>query len=572
MKISRLYEKNPAEVEELLQLRGIERPVSFLHPREDMLCDPFCLDNMHFALSIVKECAMKKTLLVADSDCDGQCATAIMYNYLRKIYPLWEIEIFVHDGKQHGLEDVVKEKELSEYELVLLPDAGSNDDEYIKDYPYTLFVILDHHLRTVETPPPDNMVIVNNQLSEKYENKSLSGAGVTWQFCRAFDQKMCVHFADDFIDLAAVAIIGDIMKLTTEENRYITFKGLERFQNQFLLQLANKASFNMGSAITPIGVAFYIVPMINSMCRVGTHDEKIRMIKAFTNPSEQVASNKRGAAGTMIDVCTESVRECTNAKARQKRIQEKMSEICSRMIIENDLRQNKILVIVCDEQFDDIPSEMNGLAANSIANGNGMPTLIGRVNSDGYLRGSARGLATLDMPPLKSFLASSELFEYTEGHENAFGFSIKLNKLPRFLEWANEQLASVEMGTSTYAVDYYFDADNFYELEYTVFEVDAAKDCWGQGNPEPLFCAKDIIISRDQVRVCGSKTDTVQINYQGVTFMLFKQSVESIKRFTQYPRFKLTLVGRGNKNVWGSKVSAQIFIDDCEVTPYVPEF
>ena len=33
------------------------------------------------------------------------------------------------------------------------------------------------------------MVIINNQIC-KYPNKDLSGAGVTWQICRAYDDTM----------------------------------------------------------------------------------------------------------------------------------------------------------------------------------------------------------------------------------------------------------------------------------------------------------------------------------------------------------------------------------------------
>ena len=95
----------------------------------------------------------------------------------------------MHSGKQHGLEDCYNKFLKSEYKLVLLPDAGSNDYEYhkiLKDKDIAV-ICLDHHIKEEDTIVPQNMIIVNNQTSNYYINKDLSGAGVTWQFCRYID-------------------------------------------------------------------------------------------------------------------------------------------------------------------------------------------------------------------------------------------------------------------------------------------------------------------------------------------------------------------------------------------------
>lgn len=96
-----------------------------------------------------------------------------------------------------------------------------------------------------------------------------------------------------------------------------------------------------------------------------------------------------------------------------------MAELCAQQILENDLTNNKIITIILDENFDSMPSEMNGLTATKIANDYGHPTLIGRIGHDGCLRGSIRGLSTIDMPPFKDFLQSSGMFTMLEGHQLA---------------------------------------------------------------------------------------------------------------------------------------------------------
>ena len=44
-----------------------------------------------------------------------------------------------------------------------------------------------------------------------------------------------------------------------------------------------------------------------------------------------------------------------------------------------------------------------------------MPTIIGRLNDEGYIRGSARGLSDSELTSFKDHLNSTGLFEYTAG-------------------------------------------------------------------------------------------------------------------------------------------------------------
>lgn len=125
-----------------------------------------------------------------------------------------------------------------------------------------------------------------------------------------------------------------------------------------------------------------------------------------------------------------------NTKAKQKRMQEKMAQLCEKQIIENDLENNKILTIVLDEEFDDMPPEINGLTATKLSNDYRKPTLIGRVNDNGEYKGSIRGLNSIKMPPFKDFLLSSNLMEWIEGHQQAAGYCMKEKNLEKLITWA----------------------------------------------------------------------------------------------------------------------------------------
>lgn len=70
-----------------------------------------------------------RALIIQDSDCDGMCSTAILLNYLNRLFPGWvqnNVDYFIHSGKQHGLEDALEESNwlAKGYKLIIVPDAG----------------------------------------------------------------------------------------------------------------------------------------------------------------------------------------------------------------------------------------------------------------------------------------------------------------------------------------------------------------------------------------------------------------------------------------------------------------
>ena len=337
----------------LLKFYGIKDIENYLNPDFNMLQSPLNLDNIHEGYELLKsKCENNEhILIIVDSDVDGFTSAAIVYQYIKKIYPDIEISYLLHTGKQHGLQDHIDYLlENPIYGLVILPDSSSNDKEYhdqLAKFNISC-LILDHHLTDVELS--DNAVIINNQISSKYSNKDLTGAGIAYQFCRYLDKMYNVEYADYFIDLAALGINGDMGSLLDIENRYIIKTGFENIQNFFFKSLIEKQSFSMGGKVNPITVAFYIVPLINAMIRVGSMEEKDRLFRAFIDGTVMVPSNKRGAKGTEELLAVESARECTNARARQNRDLDKIMELLEIKIHKLGLLENKILFIELDEE------------------------------------------------------------------------------------------------------------------------------------------------------------------------------------------------------------------------------
>ena len=262
-------------------------------------------------------------LIIQDSDCDGMCSTAILLNYLNRLFPGWvqnNIDYFIHSGKQHGLEDALGETDfiVKGYRLIIVPDAGSNDYEYhkvLKNHGIDC-LILDHHM--ADGGYSEDAIVINNQLSKNYPNKSLCGGAVVWQFCNYLDILMHTHYAIEYEDLAALSLIGDMMNIKDFETHQIIKDGLQRIRNPFFVEMMNRQKYQFEGGITPIGIAFYIVPYINAMTRSGTLEEKTLMFEAMLEwrSNEMIPSTKRGCKGQIETRHEQAGRTCVNVKSR----------------------------------------------------------------------------------------------------------------------------------------------------------------------------------------------------------------------------------------------------------------
>ena len=562
----------------LLRSRGVSDVEKYYEPTADALQDPRDLENIADAAVLLRETLMggHRILIVVDSDNDGFTSATIMYNYIKDITPDAEIDYVLHEGKQHGLQDHIKSlmDEGKNYELIILPDSSSNDyvyHEQLKEINCAVLV-LDHHL--TDTELSDNAIVVNNQLSPKYKNKELTGAGVVYQFCRYLDMVYGVSYAQKYMDLAAWGIIGDMGSMLEMENRYIAHEGLKHINNKLLWAIMRKQGYSITKkkeptdqeileAMCPHVVSYYIVPLVNAMIRVGTMAEKTRLFEAFLDGDKMIPSGKRGAKGTLDKAGTEAARECSNARNRQNKSLDEAVFAAEAKIHKYDLLENRILFVRLDED-DTFPSELNGLLAMKLSAKFKRPTIVARLNNEGFNRGSMRGLNQSELVSFKDFLTESGMFEYVQGHDNAAGCSIPDSILSKFHAWANEALVDIDFGENCYDVNFErIAADE--DLRDLILEVGSYEKIWGQQNEEPLIHITDINVTMNDINICGKNMDTVQIKKFGITYVKFfaKELIEQLKT---YPDMKLEIIGCPKANHWNGMVLPQVEIKDIEVS------
>jgi len=554
-------------LENLLMYRGITDTSAYIKPDSSSLEDSHNLCNWEKGVSLIRETLETNGTigLIVDPDCDGYTSATIIWQYLHRLNDNVQITYHIHSGKQHGISDMIDVLLEKKYSLLICPDSSSNDYPYHEELSVigTKVLVLDHHMADGEFS--ENAVIINNQLSPKYKNKELTGAGVVFQFCRLLDEEFNCNYANDYIDLAALGICGDMGSLINLENRFITSYGFNHLNNRMFIALADKQAYSMKYIVNYIGVAFYIVPLINAIVRVGTDEEKENLFAAFIKGDERIPSKKRGAKGTLERRCVESVRECTNAKNRQAGILDRAETTIEAKIYKEDLLSNKILIITLDDSLD-FPSELNGLLAMRMSAKFKKPTLIGRVGNDGELRGSIRGINDSPLEDFRTFLLQSELFDFVEGHPNAAGYGISERKVEKLLEYSNQELKKVDFNEGAYEVDFFCQYDDS-ELKQIIFQTGTDGDLWGQGCPEPKICVDSIPLSLGDIEIIGQKKDTIKFTKNGIVYVYFKANdfIEQISSGEIPQHFFLIVVGKPNINEWGGKQIPQVLIEKAEV-------
>ena len=561
----------------ILKSRGITDIEEFLHPTKDNLLSPYDLDNIvDGAKLLIRHIDQgSNILLIVDSDQDGFTSAAMLYNYINHITIQEKpITFWLHNGKQHGLEDMIdKIEENPIFNLVILPDSSSNDYEYHKRLAELSIdcLVIDHHEAEKYS---EYACVINNQLSKNYSNKTLSGAGVVYKFLQVLDDLLLnTPQADEYLDLAAVGLIGDMMDINNLETRYIICQGLSNIKNNCLEELINKQSFSIKDRdnITPTDVSFYITPLVNALIRVGRQSEKETLFKAFVDGKEMIPkiSRNKVVEGQFESRGEQNARNCVNARSRQNRALDKAIEKIEFDILKNSLNDNKIIISEIDD--DKIDSTLTGLLAMKIMAKYHKPVLLGRVNDKGIFKGSARGESKSALKDLRQFLIDSKYFEYAEGHAMAFGHSIPYNKIEAFTKYANEQLKDIDFSEGVYDVDFIINSQNIEILNDIIMELGGFTEIWGKSVEEPLIIIEDLLVKKADCSVCGSNNDTVRIQYNGVTYIAFKAK-ELIEQISDKEAFSITILGTPNINEWMGNQTPQIMIRDFEIANNILDF
>ena len=541
-------------------------------PEETDVDNPYDLEKMAEGLKLMKDAVERgdQFFLQVDSDVDGCTSAAIFYNYFTSKYPEIKIAWMMHDGKEHGVEpDKVPEN----CGMVIIPDAGSMQfDERRKLGEAGKFVLtLDHHTMT-ENPDIINNVLINNQVSPRFSNKYLSGAGIVYMFIKAYDEKYFDGSQHQYyLDLAALGIIADMMDTRPLGNNYIIRKGLSSINNKMFQQLLTKQAYSISDISNPnkIDIAFYIAPLINGLIRSGSQEEKELFFTALITPSSSDVKEREYRGEIKIEnIYEQAARIAGNAKSRQDTAKKKAAEFLRKTIEEEKLDENK-LIAVCISERDGykVNPNLTGLVAMELVKDYNKPVLVLREkteNNEHLFFGSGRSKEFNGLTNLLAEIRSSGLANFAEGHGNAFGAGFTKDGLKNFVDYANKKFENVDFRSELIEVDYWFDRQVDASLLWAFAK---GKHLYGAGIPQPKF-AFTLDVTSDQVRSMGKDNGTMKIFQNGVDFIMFKAK-EPLEQIMKSKENIITIVGRSQINEYNGNQSIQVVIDEIEITPKV---
>ena len=509
-------------IETVLLNRGIRDYNKYINLTEDDIETYEHLDNINEAVEcFVKHFDNYDTIaILSDTDTDGICSSVIMYQYIKSMQEDYPVFLVLHENnKAHGLAswDFIYPNNTK---LLIIPDAATNDiDECQTLIDSGVDVIcLDHHQKS--EPRTNPAIVVNNQISNNYYNKDACGAHITYDFLKALDEYYWQDYADQFVDLVALADLSDVMNIKSESTRAMINYGLSNINNKMFKEIIKAQDFSMKGLLNPHTVTFYVTPLINSFLRLATFEERELLIQAFCEDESQTFEyTKRGESFPVEENIYEHVvRLMKSYKGKQDRARDKA--VSALMKKTAAIQNDKVAIINATDELD---GPLTGLVAIKISEVINKPILLVREH-DGSLAGSGRAFNNCPVEDFRGLVEECPYMDWGQGHNSAFGCQMPKDNVNLAKQWFNEKLKDVDM-EKIYRVDFIIDIDDI-NVSF-IKTIDEHQNLWGHGLDEPLVVIEDITIMRTDIHVQGKNYDSIAFTVNDIKFVQFKMNEDN---------------------------------------------
>ena len=573
-----------------LQLCGIKEADcdSFLiAPKKADELNPILLKNMHLAAKTAYEKLQQgaEVFIQVDSDMDGWTSACELIQYIQIRFPQVKVTWRLHTGKQHG---IIVDTVPQTASLVFIPDAGSNQVEELTTLVRQgkTVIVLDHHqIEQPELSENCGAIIVNNQVSPDFPNKNLSGAGVVYKFLQYLDQQ---YFKDDlyrqFTDIAALGILADAMDMRELDNNFIAYEGLNHIHNKLVKAIINQqagdgmyARIADKEAPTKTEAVFYIAPVFNGLIRYGEQEEKEKVFEAFVTPdsSEIVETIYRGVkrSESLYDYCA---RIAKNAKSRQDNAKKKSMTLLSEKINNENHDKDNIVIVTLDKtEADKVSPNITGLAAMELVKEYNRPVLVLReveVEQEDKTKkilfsGSGRNGNFNGFESLLNFLRTSNLVDFAQGHDGAFGVMIAPEKIDLLRQYAEKTIDKNLFENQYCLVDFFFHSQQEINVN-GLAEFANGQRIYCGAIPSPIF-GFEFDIDANNCTLMGKESTTIKVKTQFCDFIIFKRpDIAATVVENRGSQIHIKMIGKPEISSYGQ---LQIMVSDCEVTNIIAQ-
>ena len=478
---------------------GDEAIERYLNGTVDQMHNPELLPDLALAAEILEQKISSEAAIriVGDYDIDGVCSTCILYRGLERLGARVDYEIpdRVKDG--YGInESIIRAASEDGIDTILTCDNGIAAISQIalaKELGMTV-VVTDHHdIQTVlsedgkeeDLLPPADALVNPKRRDSVYPYPQICGAMVAYKLIQVMYERSGIPRAEwlDMMELAAVATVGDVMKLQ-DENRIVVKEGLRRLRDTKNLGLRALIEANQLDLekISAYHIGFVIGPCLNAGGRLDT--AKLALALLLAESGEEA----RGLA-LELKALNDQRKDMT-----QKGVDEAAAQVEERYMAD------KVLVVF----LPDCHESLAGIVAGRIRERYHKPTLI-LTHSEEGAKGSGRSIESYHM--FQGLVEVQDLLTKFGGHPMAAGFSLPLEHVEEFRRRLNE---NAKLTPEDFIPKVWIDiALPFEYVDEALIEELERLEPFGQGNEKPQFAQKDLAVR--SARVMGKNRNVVKL-------------------------------------------------------------
>lgn len=522
---------------------------SYLYGTLAEIPSPWKMKDMERAVQILQKkiTQKKKIRIIGDYDIDGVTATCILLKGLKRLNA--NVDTYIPDRVKdgYGMHEQLIDKALEDgIDTILTCDNGiaaAAEIEYAKKEGLTV-IVTDHHdipFRDTEDGriwiiPKADAVVNPKQNDCLYPNKNICGVVVAWKLIWALYERLGIDSDEiwDFLELAAIATVGDVMDLQGE-NRIIVKEGLKKLSSTSFEGLKALICVNNleGAEITAYHVGFVIGPCINASGRLDTAARSLELL---------LADNMEDAMKLADDLY--------DLNQSRKAMTEQGKEQAIQSIEENNLGKDRVLVVY----LPDCHESLAGIIAGRIREAYNKPVFVLTKGADG-VKGSGRSIEAYSM--YEELVKCSDLLTQFGGHPMAAGLSMEEKNVELFRRRLNDNCTLTEQDLiPKIMIDVPMPISY---LSKKLTEQLKVLEPFGKGNSKPLFAQKNLravgicVFGRNRnvakmllIDENGIKMDAVYFG-EAQEFVDFVQAHDTIS-VTYYPEINV-FQGRENLQV-----------------------
>lgn len=511
----------------------------FLNPDIDKLYTPLLLKDLIKGANIIQSAikSKKRIRIIGDYDVDGIMSTYILYTGLINIGAIVDYVIPHRVSDGYGINSKIVEQAISDkVDLILTCDNGISAFDAIKlaEDNNIKVVVTDHHdvpknVDNSDLIVPASAVINPKQEKCKYPFKAICGAAVAFKLIQHLysisgidDNKVF----KDFLSFLTIATICDVMDLV-DENRIIVKNGLDYIKNTTNLGLKTliQECGIENKEVSVYHVGFVLGPTINSSGRLDSANKSLELFlsKDFLE-SEKLA------------------KELRSLNAKRQEMTDKGLKTVIDTIEKSSLINDKVLVVYEPT----IHESIAGIIAGRIKEKYNLPTIVLTQGKEG-IKGSGRSIEGYNI--VEEIAKNKDLLNSFGGHPMAAGLSLQIENLEILRKNLNLQssLTEDDLFKKIY-IDYPLSMDR---LSFEFIKNLKILEPFGNGNPSPLFGAKNLSVER--AYILGKNSNVLKLllkeNNNSIYAISFENPIDFFNEVrAKYSNIQLENLRQGKEN------------------------